>query len=118
MGASVVIARYIEQSNLLRLRSYRNEEQRRPEREGGQWRVSRIKGDSRTYLRRGNNVRDHIMALKPPMTSSVEGAGPLGGQIPFRTYKGDVPMSLYMIPRGLNNQTKIIPVKGIARDIT
>lgn len=33
------------------------------------------------------------MALMPPMISSSDGTGPLIGQIPFKTYKGDVPMS-------------------------
>lgn len=32
------------------------------------------------------------------MTSSLEGAGPVGAHIPLRTYSGDVPMSEYMIP--------------------
>lgn len=39
----------------------------------------------RTYLRRGRNVRDQIMALIPPMTSSLGGTGPDVGQMPLRT---------------------------------
>lgn len=39
-----------------------------------------------------------MMALIPPMISSLGGTGPDDGQIPLSTYKGDVPMSEYMIP--------------------
>jgi hypothetical protein len=46
-----------------------------------------------TYLRRGRNVRDQTMALIAPMTSSLGGTGPDVGQIPLRTYRGDVPIS-------------------------
>jgi hypothetical protein len=46
-----------------------------------------------TYLSNGNNVRDQTIALTPPMISSFEGTGPSLGQIPFKTYNGDVPMS-------------------------
>jgi len=46
-----------------------------------------------TYLRRGINVRDQTMALRPPITSSLGGTGPDVGQIPLRTYKGEVPIS-------------------------
>lgn len=46
-----------------------------------------------TYLVSGRSVRDQIMALMHPMTSSSGGTGPDVGQIPFRTYNGEVPMS-------------------------
>jgi hypothetical protein len=46
-----------------------------------------------TYFNNGRMVRDQKMALIPPITSSFEGTGPLAGQIPFKTYSGDVPMS-------------------------
>ena len=39
-----------------------------------------------------------MMALIPPMISSLEGTGPDDDQIPLSTYKGDVPISEYMIP--------------------
>ena len=38
------------------------------------------------------------MALIPPMISSLGGTGPDADQIPLSTYKGEVPMSEYMIP--------------------
>lgn len=41
----------------------------------------------------GRIVNDQKMALTPPITSSWEGTGPVGDQMPFKTYKGDVPMS-------------------------
>ena len=53
----------------------------------------------RTYLMSGSNVKAQIIALMPPMTSSVEGTGPVAGHNPLRVYNGDVPMSEYMIPR-------------------
>lgn len=34
----------------------------------------------------------------PPMISSLGGTGPEDDQIPLSTYKGEVPMSEYMIP--------------------
>ena len=46
-----------------------------------------------TYFNSGNNDMDHTIALIPPITSSLEGAGSVAGQIPFKTYKGEVPMS-------------------------
>lgn len=46
-----------------------------------------------TYFSKGKSVRDHIMALIPPMTSSSEGTSPVLGQIPFKTYNGEVPIS-------------------------
>lgn len=46
-----------------------------------------------TYLRNGNRVRAQMMALIPPMMSSFEGTFPPLGQIPFKTYSGEVPMS-------------------------
>jgi len=46
-----------------------------------------------TYFTNGKIVRAHIMALIPPMTSSLEGTSPVAGQIPFSTYKGEVPIS-------------------------
>ena len=33
-----------------------------------------------------------MIALMPPTTSSSTGAAPAGGQIPFNTYNGDVPL--------------------------
>lgn len=39
-----------------------------------------------------------MIQLMPPITSSSEGTGPSPGHIPFKTYNGEVPMSLYMIP--------------------
>jgi hypothetical protein len=38
------------------------------------------------------------MALIHPMISSFGGTGPVDDQMPLSTYKGDVPMSEYMIP--------------------
>ena len=55
--------------------------------------VNIMKGLKFTYLSNGNKVRDQMMALMPPITSSFEGTGPSEGQIPFKTYNGDVPMS-------------------------
>ena len=46
-----------------------------------------------TYFNSGISVMAHMIALIPPITSSLDGAGPLAAQIPFKTYKGDVPMS-------------------------
>ena len=46
-----------------------------------------------TYLQNGRRVKDQIMALIHPMTSSFGGAGPDDDQMPLSTYKGDVPMS-------------------------
>ena len=46
-----------------------------------------------TYLTSGINVMAQMIALIAPITSSFEGAGPSAAQIPFKTYKGDVPMS-------------------------
>lgn len=56
-------------------------------------------GRRRTYLRRGSNVSAQRIALIPPITSSFEGTGPVAGQMPLRTYRGEVPMSEYMMPR-------------------
>jgi hypothetical protein len=47
----------------------------------------------RTYLSKGRRVIAQIIALIPPMISSWDGKGPVLGQIPFRTYRGEVPMS-------------------------
>lgn len=44
-----------------------------------------------TYFTSGTKVIAQIIAEIPPITSSSEGASPLDDQIPFRTYKGDVP---------------------------
>ena len=41
-----------------------------------------------------------MIALTPPMISSLEGNGPSAGQIPFKVYNGEVPISLYIIPGG------------------
>lgn len=46
-----------------------------------------------TYFNNGRNVMDHTIALIAPIASSFGGAGPSAGQIPFRTYRGEVPMS-------------------------
>ena len=51
-----------------------------------------------TYFNKGRIVRAHMIALIPPMTSSFGGTGPPVGQIPLSTYRGDVPISEYMIP--------------------
>lgn len=48
----------------------------------------------RTYFNRGRIVRAQMMQLTPPITSSVEGTGPVGAQMPLSTYKGEVPISL------------------------
>ena len=53
----------------------------------------------RTYLSSGIKVSDQMMADMPPITSSLDGTGSPAGQIPFSTYRGDVPMSEYMIPK-------------------
>ena len=39
-----------------------------------------------------------MMALIHPMISSFGGTGPDDDHMPLSTYKGDVPMSEYMIP--------------------
>lgn len=49
--------------------------------------------NSLTYFTRGRSDIAQIMALTPPITSSREGVPLWGGQIPFRTYNGEVPMS-------------------------
>lgn len=36
-------------------------------------------------------VIDHMIALTPPMMSSFDGTSPVEGQMPLRTYKGEVP---------------------------
>lgn len=51
------------------------------------------KADALTYFKNGNSVKDHTIALMPPITSSLGGAGLSAGQMPFRTYRGEVPMS-------------------------
>jgi hypothetical protein len=51
-----------------------------------------------TYFMRGRRVRDQTIALTPPITSSFDGASLEGLQIPFKTYRGEVPRSEYMIP--------------------
>ena len=56
------------------------------------------RGRKLTYLQSGRRVKDQTIALTPPMISSLGGTGPDGDQIPFSTYKGEVPMSEYMIP--------------------
>lgn len=40
---------------------------------------------SRTYFRSGRRVSDQTIALRPPITSSLEGTSPLDGQIPLST---------------------------------
>ena len=60
---------------------------------GFSWDSAQSRDVKFTYLSNGNNVRDQMMALMPPMISSSEGTGPAAGQIPFKTYNGDVPMS-------------------------
>jgi len=35
----------------------------------------------------------HMIVLIPPITSSLGGVGPSAGQIPFKTYRGEVPIS-------------------------
>lgn len=47
---------------------------------------------SRTYLRKGRMVIAQKMAETPPITSSLLGTGPDEGQIPLRTYSGEVPV--------------------------
>lgn len=47
---------------------------------------------TRTYLMSGIKVSAQMIALIPPIISSSDGASPLGDQIPFKTYRGDVPM--------------------------
>jgi len=46
-----------------------------------------------TYFKSGKRVKDQIIALMPPMISSSGGMSPDEGQIPLRTYSGEVPMS-------------------------
>lgn len=60
--------------------------------------IEEARGVRHTYFNNGRRVSDQTMALMPPMTSSSDGTLPDAGQIPFRTYKGDVPMSEYIIP--------------------
>lgn len=55
----------------------------------------------RTYLHKGKSVKAHMIALIPPITSSFGGTGPLEGHSPFSVYRGEVPMSAYMIPENL-----------------
>lgn len=52
-----------------------------------------------TYLQNGRRVKDQMIALIHPMISSFGGAGPDDDQMPLSTYKGDVPMSEYIIPK-------------------
>lgn len=60
----------------------------------------------RTYLTRGIRVMAQMMAEIPPITSSSDGASPLEGQIPFKTYSGEVPRCQRLSYLALNSSKR------------